>query len=84
MAKWLAQVQLFAALREAIGVATLELELPDGCTVAHLRQELLRRWPQVHSLLQRCAIAVNQHYAAEHQLLSPGDEIALIPPVSGG
>jgi molybdopterin converting factor subunit 1 len=72
-------VRLFAGLRERAGTPTLELELPDGAAVAdalaHL-QHLTAGVPVV--------MAVNQEYAAITQLLHPGDEVALIPPVSGG
>jgi MoaE-MoaD fusion protein len=73
------RVLLFAALRERAGADTVELELPDGSAV---RDALA----QVQALTAGLSVvmAVNQEYAGEDQTLSPGDEIALIPPVSGG
>jgi molybdopterin synthase catalytic subunit len=73
------RVRLFAALRERAGANEVELELPDGALV---RDALA----QVQSLSAGLpvVVAVNQEYAAEDQTLSAGDEIALIPPVSGG
>ena len=72
-------VRLFAVLRERAGHEELELDLPDGARVAdalaavdHLAGEL--------SLV----LAVNRDYADADQVLHPGDELALIPPVSGG
>jgi molybdopterin converting factor subunit 1 len=72
-------VRLFAALRERAGSDRLELDLPDGALVSdalaavdHLAADL----PLV--------LAVNREYAAREQRLAPGDELALIPPVSGG
>ncbi|HEX4012044.1 MAG TPA: molybdenum cofactor biosynthesis protein MoaE [Solirubrobacteraceae bacterium] len=72
-------VRLFAGLRERAGTAELDLELPDGARVgdalAQMR-ELIRDVPVV--------MAVNHEYAEREQSLVAGDELALIPPVSGG
>jgi MoaE-MoaD fusion protein len=72
-------VRLFAMLRERAGAGELTLELPDGARVrdalAELR-ELAGGLPLV--------MAVNREYASEDTPLDPGDELALIPPVSGG
>ncbi len=84
MAYVLVQLRLFAIFRDLIGADRIPLELPAGSTVADLRQELFHRWPTLRNLLERSAIAINQEYATDHHVLSSGDEIALIPPVSGG
>jgi molybdopterin synthase catalytic subunit len=72
-------VRLFAALRERAGAGELELELPDGALV----RDALR---QVSTLTDGVPVvmAVNREYAGEDRVLAPGDELALIPPVSGG
>jgi MoaE-MoaD fusion protein len=73
------RVRLFAGLRERAGRSELELELPDdACVGDALRAvgELTAGVPVV--------MAVNREYADEGDRLSPGDELALIPPVSGG
>ncbi|MGI8559140.1 MAG: MoaD/ThiS family protein, partial [Solirubrobacteraceae bacterium] len=73
------RVRLFAILRERAGASELELALPDGASVGealdHLA-ELAGGLPLV--------LAVNRTYAQPSQILAPGDELALIPPVSGG
>lgn len=72
-------VRLFAQLRERAGVRALELELPDGAVVADALaavEELAAGLPVV--------LAVNREYAPHDAELHAGDEIALIPPVSGG
>jgi MoaE-MoaD fusion protein len=73
------RVRLFAALRERAGSDEVELDLPDGATVAdamaHL-SEVVEGVPVV--------MALNHEYADELTELNPGDELALIPPVSGG
>jgi MoaE-MoaD fusion protein len=72
-------VRLFAQLRERAGAGELRLELPEGARVADaLAQldDLAQGLPLV--------LAVNREYASDDQPLDAGDELALIPPVSGG
>lgn len=78
------QVFLFAGLREAAGTRTLTVSLPAGASVSTLRARLGETHPALAPLLARAAVAVNQEYAEGEQRLAPGDEVALIPPVSGG
>jgi molybdopterin synthase catalytic subunit len=78
-------VRLFAILRERAGRDSVELELPEGARVADAL-ELLEREPGLGEVLPRLnvAMAVNREYAAGGTALAEGDELALIPPVSGG
>lgn len=78
------RVKLFAVLREKAGVSEWALELPDGATVADARQPLLARFPALRDYVGRCAYAVNRAYAKPDTVLYDRDELALIPPVSGG
>jgi MoaE-MoaD fusion protein len=73
------RVRLFAGLRERAGVDQVELELPDGARVSDALE-------QMHALVNGIPVvmAVNQEYADVEQPLAAGDELALIPPVSGG
>jgi molybdopterin converting factor subunit 1 len=73
------RIRLFAGLRERAGADELELELPDG---AHVADALARVEPLTKGVA--VVMAVNQEYAQPGDELSPGDELALIPPVSGG
>ena len=73
------QVRLFAALRERAGSGRIELELVDGAIVRDI-WPLLGLGDETPGLLY----AVNRAYAAPGQPLADGDEIAVIPPVSGG
>src|SRR5919206_3615264 len=72
-------VRLFAILRERAGRDRLELDLPDGARV----EDALRAVDDLAGGLS-LVLAVNREYAAPDQRLEPGDELALIPPVSGG
>ena len=78
-------MRLFAILRERAGRSALELELPDGATVAEAIDRL-RDEPGLDEPLERIrvAAAVNREYASPGDPLAAGDELALVPPVSGG
>lgn len=78
-------VRLFAMLKEQAGCSSLTLELPSGTPVAEA-VEAAGRSAGIESLLARMPLAhaVNREYAEPSQVLSDGDELALIPPVSGG
>jgi molybdopterin synthase catalytic subunit len=78
------EVVAFAALREALGRSRLELDLPDGATGAELRSQLASLHPQLHDLIHACRLAQGVEFLEETNSLNEGDEIILIPPVSGG
>lgn len=73
------QVRLFASLKQRAGTDSLTLELPDGARVADALNELRSVTGDLSAVL-----AVNREYASEATPLHPDDELALIPPVSGG
>jgi molybdopterin synthase catalytic subunit len=73
------RVRLFAALRDRAGTDEIELELPEGAVVA----DALERLRSLTGDL-RAVLAVNREYARAQTALHPDDELALIPPVSGG
>ncbi len=79
------RVRLFAMLRERAGRDSLEIELPDGATVGDAIEALALE-PGLEGVLERVpvAMAVNLEYARPEMALRAGDELALIPPVSGG
>jgi MoaE-MoaD fusion protein len=78
------RVKLFAIVKERAGVGETALELPDGATVAAASQALTEKFPAVGSFLTRAAYAVNREYVDAAIVLRDGDELAVIPPVSGG
>lgn len=77
-------VYLFAAARDIAGADRVELALRAGATVADVRVALAAAFPSLASLLARSAIAVNCDIADDSRKIALGDEIAVIPPVSGG
>jgi molybdopterin converting factor subunit 1 len=77
-------VKLFAILRDCAGVSSLTLELPEGSTIEFAISLLLVQHPALARPLARSAFAVNRGYAARDAVLRDDDELALIPPVSGG
>ena len=77
-------VKLFAAARERIGAEDVQVELPASATIAELKRILVQQFPAIANGLTRSAIARNQDYALDTDVIAPGDELAVIPPVSGG
>jgi MoaE-MoaD fusion protein len=76
-------VRLFAGLRERAGAQHVEIELPDGAVV----EDLLAAMGQtaVGALHPgECGVAINREYAGAREPVRAGDEVALVPPVSGG
>jgi molybdopterin synthase catalytic subunit len=80
------QVRLFAVLRERAGRDSLEVELAEGATVAEALRALATESEPLGAALEAMpvVVAVNRTYVGEDATLSAGDELALIPPVSGG
>jgi MoaE-MoaD fusion protein len=77
-------VLFFAVLRERTGRERESFELPAGATVAALLEQLAVRHPAVAGLEGRVQVAVNRQMVPRTHPLTAGDEVALIPPVSGG
>ena len=77
-------IKLFALLRERAGTSELTLELPEGATISVAAETLASRLTTIRDLLPRVAFAVNREYRDRNATLREGDELALIPPVSGG
>ncbi|MFN8496569.1 MAG: molybdopterin converting factor subunit 1 [Anaerolineae bacterium] len=76
------RVYFFAMHREAVGARDMTIAVPDGSTVGDVWELLRERYPKLRTA--RPAAAVNQDYAEPDTVVHDGDEIAFIPPVSGG
>lgn len=74
----------FATAADALGARETELALEPGTTVGALRAELVRRFPPLAPLAPALAVAVGGAIAPAWRSLADGDEVALLPPVSGG
>ena len=78
------RVKLFAILRDQAGQSEASLELPEGATVQQARKDLMESLPAIASYMDRVAFAINLSYARPESVLHDGDELAVLPPVSGG
>lgn len=79
----LVKILVFGAAREKVGSGLLEVVLPDGISVAGLVAEVKKVYPVMNELAS-FSIAVNGDYASKELVLNETDEVAIIPPVSGG
>ena len=73
------QLRAFARYRERLGFTSLELALPEPPTLATLLAD-----PRLAELPREALLAVNRVFASRDSALRDGDEVALMPPVSGG
>lgn len=78
------RTRLFASYREAVGRGELSLEAPEGATAGQLVARLRAEHPRLGPAAENAMLAVNQEYVGPDYRLHDGDELALIPPVSGG
>jgi MoaE-MoaD fusion protein len=77
-------VRLFAVLRDRAGASQVTLDLSQSPSVDDVKRAVAQRYPQLEDLLSKTAVAVNRAYEVPETQIHEGDEIALIPPVSGG
>ena len=77
-------IRLFALYRERAGRSTVSVVVPDEATVADLTDEVRRQLPNLAPPEVKIVVAVNNDYADSEVVLQSGDDVCLIPPVSGG
>lgn len=78
------KVKLFAILRERVGESEITIIVPTGVTVNHLNNEILKKYPQLKSFSNKFVTSVNCKVTTGDTVITSKDEIALLPPVSGG
>ncbi|MGE3821450.1 MAG: MoaD/ThiS family protein [Isosphaeraceae bacterium] len=78
------KVRLFALARQKAGRSEVSVVLPEPATVRDLRAALAETFPELAPMVQSVLIAVAAEYADDDQPITPGSELAVIPPVSGG
>jgi molybdopterin converting factor small subunit len=76
----------FGVLKDWLGSSAMTLELPEGASVAALLEHLRATLPDgaAAGILSSIAVGVNAEYAQAAHILEDGDEVGLLPPVSGG
>jgi molybdopterin converting factor subunit 1 len=77
-------VRLFARLREIAGAAELARDVAPGATIAAVWGQLAKEFPELRPYERSMSSAVNEDYARLDRVVEDGDEIAFLPPVSGG
>jgi molybdopterin converting factor subunit 1 len=77
-------IRLFARLREVVGAEELARQVPDGTTVATVWRGLVDEFPGLATYDRSVSAAINADYARMTESVRDGDEVAFLPPVSGG
>ena len=77
-------LRLFAKLRDIVGAAELTREVAEGATIGSVWRQLAGEFPEIGQYERSMSSAVNADYARMDQVLREGDEVAFLPPVSGG
>ena len=77
-------VRLFARLRDITGATELQRVVADGATIGSVWQGLVGEFPELAGYERSISTAVNADYARMTEPVKDGDEIAFLPPVSGG
>lgn len=79
-----ATVKIFALARQLVGQDQIQVELPLGATVGDLRRAIPEQFPPLAALTAQAMFAVNADYASDETSIAADDDLACIPPVSGG
>lgn len=77
-------IRLFARLRDLVGQAEFERDVPAPATVASVWNVLVAEFPAARDYERTMSVAVNATYARLHSPVQEGDDVAFLPPVSGG
>ena len=78
------KVLLFASFREIVGSTSLNLTVDDSCTTLTLFEILCEMHPQLKLGADQISVAINKNYVCATSPLKDGDEVAFLPPISGG
>jgi molybdopterin converting factor subunit 1 len=78
------KVLFFGAAADRAGTRETELDVRDGATLAEVWKLIVERYADLAPMRDTLAFAVNGEYARGEDTVSPGDEVAVLPPVSGG
>ncbi|MGI8955988.1 MAG: MoaD/ThiS family protein [Chthoniobacterales bacterium] len=78
------QVQFFSQLKEIVGTSELNLDLPDGISVADLLARLYRDFPALAQWDRNLLVGAGVEFVGRDYRIQPNDQIAIMPPVQGG
>jgi molybdopterin synthase catalytic subunit len=77
-------VKLFAMARDLAGLSETVLSLPAGSPADSVLEALIGKYPRLKEWKEHLRVAVNREYVPQEHILQDRDEVAIIPPVSGG
>lgn len=78
------RVKLFASFREIVGQGELRMEVVEGSTIGDVVSKLIEKHPRLSKISETMIYSVNKEYADSNRKLQDGDEIGVLPPISGG
>ncbi len=78
------KIRYFAGIKDVAGLSEEFLEIDKGITFGELKRHLLARRPQIAAILDRCRIAQSQRLVNDSDTINSTEEIAILPPISGG
>jgi molybdopterin converting factor small subunit len=78
------RVQFYAQLRDLVGMREFELELPHGATVRELLEKIYAQQPVLRPYDKSILVGAGLEFVSRNFKLTPGEEIAIMPPVQGG
>lgn len=77
-------MKFFAMVRQTVGEKEKTMELESGTKVEDLVEELIDEYPKLENIRDILIVSVNKHKASDDHVLEEGDEVAVMPPVTGG
>lgn len=77
------KILLFGIVQDIVGASRIEKHITEEISVAKLQEDMLKEFPELKDI-KKFAVAINETYATENEMIKNTDIVAIIPPVSGG
>jgi molybdopterin converting factor small subunit len=77
-------VQFYAQLRDIVGVSSLEVDVPQGATVAQLIDKICELKPALRTYYKSILVGAGVNFVERDHVIGDGEELAIMPPVQGG